>query len=145
MNNLKFRAKANINDEWVYASNIHKVILDGTNEKLWVMHPKGEKIEHLGDGYIKYRPLVVDEETIGQYTGLKDKNGKEIYLGDMVKVTKKHFENEGDREYEYVGDVRVNEAWLQIKNKHLTSYVLHTMCIEVIGNIHENKELLETH
>lgn len=118
---IKFRAKANIDNEWKYASNIHKVILDDTHEELWVIHPKGEKIEHLGDGYIKYRPLVVDKETIGQYTGLKDKNGKDIYVGDIVSNIGEVFSIDDIRGLNYDDD---------------------TVVFEVIGNIHENGDML---
>lgn len=134
---LKFRAKANISDEWVYASNIHKVILDDTNEKLWVMHPKGEKIEHLGDGYIKYRPLVVDEETIGQYTGLKDKSGKEIYEGDIVR-------------YNLINEIGVcvfskfHGVYFEQEDGDTFGTTKGMLSeLEVIGNIHENNELLK--
>lgn len=120
---LKFRAKANIDNEWRYASNIHKVILDNTKEELWVIHPKGEKIEHLGDGYIKYRPLVVDKETISQYTGLKDKSDKEIYVGDILKVKNEMF------------PVVQADVYTGTEGKDIT--------VEVIGNIHENKDLFK--
>lgn len=136
---LKFRAKANIDNEWKYASNIHKVILDDTNEELWVIHPKGEKIEHLGDGYIKYRPLVIDKKTIGQYTGLKDKNGKEIYVGDIVKYTH-DWEISADKEE--VGVVEYYNGGfspMQLVNGGVYYGLDSEPVYEVVGNVHDKE------
>lgn len=138
--NLKFRAKANINDEWVYASNVHKVITDDTNEELWVMHPKNAKIEHLGDGFIKYRPLVVNEETIGQYTGKTSVDMTEIYVGDIIKVEMYDgtYEN-----YEIVYDEEsaAFEAYNNDRSKFICSSVWDNY--EIIGNVNENGDLIK--
>ena len=139
MKELKFRAKANINNEWIYARNIHKVISDDTNEELWVMHPKDEKIEHLGDGYIKYRPLVVNEETIGQYTGLKDINGVEIYEGDVL-----FHQLQGRRKVYYPYSETVASYGLRDIDNGMGSTLQDSHAVwEVIGNIHENGDLLK--
>lgn len=77
------------------------------------------------------------EDTVGQYTGLHDKNGKEIYEGDIVKI-KYRDEDIGKVIYEH------NEFSIDVtnmnKNYGRVSFVNNFM--EVIGNIYDNPELL---
>lgn len=88
----------------------------------------------------------LDDEVaiVEQYTGLKDKNGKEIYEGDIVKWSYRI-----DRHYEKQYDNMVVE-WSLGKNEYYPCSTESGFSLpesedgyEVIGNIHENPELLE--
>ncbi len=88
---------------------------------------------------------MVDISTICQFTGLHDKNGKEIYEGDIVQFNGKFFtENIFCVDYE---DSHRGGFSLCTKDGYYSMFGdawLEPFYCEVIGNIHDNPELLKT-
>ncbi|KLU62316.1 YopX protein [Peptococcaceae bacterium CEB3] len=76
-------------------------------------------------------------ETVGQYTGLKDKNGNEIYEGDILRLFK---DDEGP--HNWWVEWRQNIAEFTIRQEYAVTGMQYAKLAEVIGNIFENPELI---
>ena len=143
---MKFRGRKS-NGEWVYGDLVTVETTDGQPSKFNI-RPYDVDLEC---------PEDVEENTIGQFTGLHDKNGKEIYEGDILLLpanTKVKAYEKGD----FVEDKFVQRfavVWakqcqgyglcLPYEAKYEAPDVVGMAAVDrmfVIGNIHDNPELL---
>ena len=131
---ILFRGKRLDNGEWVYGMPATFINLSGA--------PYAAIIPIYSFANDLAGLKLVDPATIGRYTGLTDKNGVKIFEGDIVRFA-------ALRNRESIHQV-IYEGWRwNLSNFYETGYDCPccgfsegTQCIEVIGNIHDNPELL---
>ena len=138
---IKFRGKRLANAEWCYGSLVkcgNKNHIIGFDE----VDLDGHHIRYYSD-----RPVFTKQETIGQFTGLYDKNGKEIYEGDILMCIGQREDNKG-RKYLRKVSFKNGSFCMSVLEYNIDSYLYKHIVNgklnwEVIGNIYDNKELLE--
>ena len=130
---IKFRAKDAETGEWLHGSLIQRMGYFPS-----ILHPVPTE-----DGKIRYIETCVDKNTIGQFTGLKDREGYGIWENDIVKYILPFDKSEKIRVvrfskwfaafalYNTNDSIYADEMdWLKIED------------IRVIGNVHDNPELV---
>lgn len=134
MREILFRGKKILDSEWVYGS--------GINQFLDILNARTNRVDYERRSFV-YEDIFSHEvfpETVGQYTGLKDKNGTKIFEGDIVKF---------DFYFDNPQLVKWNNEWCAFEPifdaRPIEAYPLlcETNIVEVIGNIYDNKNLLE--
>lgn len=125
MREMKFRGKRLDNSEWVYG-----YYFVGASDTHWIVD-----LEHT------FR--LVDKETVEQFTGLLDKNGKQIYEGDIVNLG-----IDGRVKHTRIAQVMFKPDIIFNSNVGIFNYGDFAYQdtynhLTVIGNIHDNPELLE--
>lgn len=146
----KFRGKEIDTGKWVYGGLFKEpappqCFEKTLEDKYWIVYPDPR---YMPDWNLPYKMVRtdVDKETIGQYAGLKDKNGKEIYEGDIIfdsfyeRKAKVVF-LEGAFWLDYIEDFKEYET-IHKRYQLLANYDNKSV-LEVIGNIYDNKKLLE--
>lgn len=157
MRTIKYRGKNSL-DEWVYGSLISEEV-ENDNGKFMVTFI-APSIPCTSNGMDMWTAKMqrVKPETIGQFTGLFDKNNREIYEGDIVKYTRYKVHSE------YFKKDFIENDYVVYWNEEKHAFYCTTKFesgggasgylnfhderaekeeIEVIGNIHDNPELLE--
>ena len=123
-----------------------------TDKRKWVegfifeMQILGDKTTYIStkpfmlgsDGIFYYEPFAVDTETVGQYTGLTDRNGTKIFEGDIVSIS-------GNFKGIYTCVWEEHHLDYEFENKTMRFCLAcaYSDDIKVIGNIHDNPELLK--
>lgn len=123
MRKILFRGKTP-QGKWVYGG------IQMDCERVWIDQP------YLGETF-------VDKETVGQYTGLKDKNDNKIFEGDIVR--KEIFDIKGNKfDFAKISYVEELAGFFIVNKKNKIVYELgmDNSNIEIIGNIYDNPELL---
>lgn len=151
MRDLLFRGKRKDNGEWVESGSIIRGLPDDNKSHYcyyigssmrgtWYLNQQGNiTAAETHEECIFYE---VDPETVGQYTGLRDKNGAKIFEGDICRNTR-------------TGEI-VSVKWHGTMAGYVWSKRKENCCLfefgelfraydkyEIIGNIHDNPELLE--
>lgn len=130
---ILFKAKRKDNGEWVEGC----IVIDQSRFDRFKY-----RIQPIESGVLYAHPI--DPDTLCQYTGLTDKNGRRIWENDICDRKEKYPEivtyNKGDWQLDY--------SYALGKEKHFCAcnlgfYACERECVEVIGNVFDNPELLE--
>ena len=143
MREILFRGKRTINGDWVYGDFVRGNERKSLRDSIFVYDSETQS----------FNDYEINPSTLGQYTGLTDKNGKRIFEGDILHIAKNADGLGGYYQPPLDYPVNVVVKW------DLCAWMWETLCddkryisfpdawchyeCEVIGNVHDNPELLE--
>ena len=131
MREILFRGKRTINGDWVYGDFVRGNERKSLRDSIFVYDSETQS----------FNDYEINPSTLGQYTGLTDKNGKRIFEWDIVKTDKF---SEPNKQYIIKYDLQFGAFIGQDRyNVYFVTFDGDSGEFEVIGNIHDNPELLE--
>ena len=131
MREILFRGKRTINGDWVYGDFVRGNERKSLRDSIFVYDSETQS----------FNDYEINPSTLGQYTGLKDKNGKLIFDGDIVKTDKF---SEPNKQYIIKYDFQFGAFIGQDRyNVYFVTFDGDSDEFEVVGNIYDNPELLE--
>ena len=138
MREILFRGKRTDNGEWVegYVAKRPDAIQfeEGPHSPWYIDKPPKDPDDHGG-------VYNIDPETIGQFTGLKDRNGTRIFEGDIC-LCDRNINDHIDKK-EFIVEFEPLRGWIGTSKDGWSEFDGSAWeCAEVIGNIHDNPELL---
>lgn len=137
---IKFRGKRYGDGAWVYGS-LYQGIKEGEKYSI-ILTDSGYHLappddRNLAIAFEENEVNVVIPDTVGQFTGLHDKYGAEIYEGHIVRF---------DNHLQGVSIVLYDSGQYTVESKNYSTALTYRIAIHavIIGNIHDNPELLST-
>ena len=140
MREILFRGKRCDNGEWVqgfYVRADHHWHNNGIH-KDWIICGASAN----GGWFALHNKYAVKSETVGQFTGLTDKNGEKIFEGDIVHVHDRLLKPCAAF-HEFNGVIEHRDGSFVIVGEIMTHYRWLDYDVTVLGNIHDNPDLLE--
>ena len=139
-----YRAKRKDNGEWIVGSLIQTSYLGSIRS--WISSEQEDKarLREVSSNQAVWRAFEVRTDTICQCTGLKDKNGKLIWENDVIEAWSQGRCATGKIKHRIDGTWIMYPAWQNGEMWYLLPNDDGITTVEVIGNIFDNKELLES-